>query len=77
MKQTIVKHLMAVMATMAMSMSTFAASTTPAWLEEKMFASGKINTVVMVVSVVLIGIAIWMFALDRRIGKLEQKKKLK
>ncbi len=63
---------MAVMAAMALSVSTFAASETPAWLEEKMFASGKINTVVMVVGVVLIGIAIWMFALDRRIGKLEK-----
>lgn len=56
-------------------LSTFAANEAPAWLEEKMFASGKIGTVVMVVSVVLIGIAIWMFALDRRIGKLEGKGK--
>ena len=52
--------------------STFAATEAPAWLEEKMFASGKINTVVMVVSVVLIGLAIWMFALDRKIGKIEK-----
>jgi hypothetical protein len=29
---------------------------------------------VMVVSVVLIGIAIWMFAMDRRIGRLEKRK---
>jgi hypothetical protein len=27
-----------------------------------------------VVSVVLIGIAIWMFAMDRRIGRLEKRK---
>ena len=37
-----------------------------------MFASGKINTVVMVVSVVLIGLAIWMFNMDRKISKLEK-----
>lgn len=77
MKQTIVKTLTTVMALLAFTVSTFAASEVPAWLEEKMFASGKINTVVMVVGVVFIGIAIWMFALDRRIGKLERKEKLK
>ncbi|MBK9420122.1 MAG: hypothetical protein IPN44_03605 [Flavobacteriales bacterium] len=54
-------------------MSTFAASETPGWLEETMFASGKINTVVMVVSVVLIGLAIWMFNMDRKIGRLERR----
>jgi len=37
-----------------------------------MFASGKINSVVMVVAVVLLGIAVWMFTLDRRIGKMER-----
>jgi hypothetical protein len=69
----IVKPLMAIMVLMASPLSTFAASEVPGWLQERMFASGKINTVVLVVGVVLIGIAIWMFALDRRIGKLERK----
>ena len=72
MKQMIVKSLIAVIALLALPMRTFAAAGAPGWLEETMFASGKINTVVMVVGVVLIGIAIWMFALDRRIGKLEK-----
>ncbi len=71
----IIKSLMGIMALLALPMSTFAASETPGWLQERMFASGKINTVVMVVGVVLIGIAIWMFALDRRIGKLEKNAK--
>lgn len=75
MKLTIVKSLTIVMALLALPMSTFAASSEPSWLQETMFASGKINTVVMVVSVVLIGIAIWMFALDRRLGKLERRAK--
>lgn len=75
MKLTIVKPLMAVMALLAWPVSTFAASEAPGWLQERMFASGKINTVVMVVGAVLIGIAIWMFALDRRIGKLERNAK--
>jgi cytochrome bd-type quinol oxidase subunit 2 len=74
MKPTMVKALTFVMALLLLPVSTFAASEAPGWLEEKMFASGKINTVVMVVSVVLIGIAIWMFAMDRRIGRLEKWK---
>ncbi|MCO6483863.1 MAG: hypothetical protein J5I62_13830 [Flavobacteriales bacterium] len=56
-------------------MSTFAASGAPGWLQERMYASGKINTVVMVVGVVLIGIAVWMFALDRRLARMERKVK--
>ena len=67
-----VKVLTFVMALLLLPVSTFAASEAPGWLEEKMFASGKINTVVMVVSVVLIGLAIWMFNMDRKIGKLEK-----
>jgi len=54
-------------------LSTFAQSDAPAWLEERMYHSGKINTVIAVVSVVLIGIGTWMFLLDRRIGRLEKK----
>lgn len=77
MKPTIVKVLTSVMIFLAMPLSTFAASEAPAWLEETMFASGKINTVVMVVSAVFIGIVIWMFALDRRIAKMERNAKNK
>lgn len=71
----IVNRLTGLMAMMALSMSTFAASGAPGWLQERMYASGKINTVVMVVGVVLIGIAVWMFALDRRLARMERKVK--
>lgn len=67
-----VKTLTIVMTLLLVPVSTFAASEAPGWLEETMFASGKINTVVMVVSVVLIGLAIWLFNMDRKIGKLER-----
>ena len=68
-----VKALMLIMSMILLPVSTFAASEAPGWLKETMFASGKINTVVIVVSVVLIGLAIWMFNMDRKIGKLEKK----
>lgn len=60
------------MSLLLLPMSTFAASEAPGWLEETMFASGKINTVVAVVSLMFIGLAIWMFNMDRKISKLEK-----
>lgn len=45
----------------------------PAWLEETMFRSGKINVVVAVVAVILAGLATWMFRMDRRIARMEAR----
>lgn len=41
------------------------------WLVETMYRSGKINSVVAVVAVVLAGLAVWMFRMDRRIKRME------
>jgi len=54
---------------------TFAQQPAPAWLEETMYSSGKINTVVALVAVLLIGLAAWLFSMDRRIHKMEQELK--
>ncbi len=54
---------------------TFAQQPAPAWLEETMYSSGKINTVIAVVAVLLIGLAAWLFSMDRRIRKMEQEVK--
>jgi capsular polysaccharide biosynthesis protein len=40
-----------------------------------MYHSGKINTVIAVVAVLLVGLATWMFSMDRRIKKMEQEVK--
>lgn len=56
-----------------LAVGTFAQQPAPAWLEETMYGSGKINTVVAVVAVLLIGLAIWLFSMDRRIRKMEQE----
>lgn len=51
---------------------TFAQQPAPDWLEETMYHSGKINTVIAVVSVLLVGLAVWLFSMDRRIRTMEQ-----
>ncbi|MBK9177026.1 MAG: CcmD family protein [Flavobacteriales bacterium] len=47
----------------------------PDWLVDTLYGSGKINTVVAVVSVILLGLALWLFRLDRRIARIEQRTK--
>ena len=71
MKRTIVNAALLVLAA-ALPARTFAETSAPNWMVDTMYGSGKIITVVIVMSVVLIGIGAWMFALDRRIGKLER-----
>lgn len=43
------------------------------WYEETMYSSGKINVVVAVVGVILIGIFIYLGLLDRRLRKIEDE----
>lgn len=43
------------------------------WFEETMYASGKINVVVAVVAVILLGIFIYLALLDKRLRKIEDE----
>lgn len=47
----------------------------PSWLEESLYGNGKINTVVIVVSIILLGIGLWMFRMDRKLSRMEKKMK--
>lgn len=67
-----VKRLMLVMSTLA-PLSTFAQQQAPGWMVDEMYGSGKINTVILVVAAVLIGLAVWMFTLDRRLNRLQKR----
>lgn len=51
---------------------TSAAQGGPDWLVDTLYASGKINTVIAVVAVILLGLAFWLIRLDRRIARLEK-----
>jgi len=54
------------------SAATFAQQGQESWLVETMYKSGKINTVVAVVAVLITGLAAWMFMMDRKVSRLEK-----
>lgn len=54
------------------SAATFAQQGQESWLVETMYKSGKINTVVAVVAVLITGLATWMFVMDRKVSRLEK-----
>lgn len=60
---------------MLMTGATFAQGSAPGWLEEQLYHSGKINTVIAVVAVILGGIGLWLFLTDRRIARMESRMK--
>ena len=45
----------------------------PNWLEESLHGNGKINTVLVVVTIILLGMGIWMFAMDRSLKRMEEQ----
>jgi hypothetical protein len=45
----------------------------PDWLEDSLYGSGKMNTVIAVVALILLGIGFWLFAQDRRLTRLEDR----
>ncbi|WP_306643417.1 CcmD family protein [Sanyastnella coralliicola] len=53
--------------------SVFASAETISPLEETMFSSGKMPVVMAVAAVILVGIFVYLFVLDRKIGKLEKE----
>ena len=44
----------------------------PSWLESTLYGNGKINVVIAVVAVIILGIGIWLWRMDRRISGLEK-----
>lgn len=55
------------------SAATFAQQGQENWLVETMYKSGKINTVVAVVAVLIAGLAAWMFVMDRKVRRMERE----
>jgi type IV secretory pathway VirB2 component (pilin) len=55
-----------------LGIGTAMAQGAPSWLEDSLHGNGKINTVIAVVAVIILGIGLWMWAQDRRIGRMEK-----
>lgn len=45
----------------------------PSWLEETLYGNGKINAVLIVVAVIIIGIGAWMWRMDRKLKRMEDQ----
>lgn len=65
--------LFALLFCMLQTVAVHAQTGAPDWLEDSLYGSGKLNTVTAVVGIILLGIAIWLFSLDRKLKKLEDK----
>ena len=70
-KRTISRTLAGSAAYLASS-ATFAQDNAPGWLVDALYSSGKMYTVITVISVVLIGLVTWLFLMDRRIKRMEE-----
>ena len=42
-------------------------------LDETMHSSGKINVVIAVIAIILLGFFIYLFLIDRKVGRLEKQ----
>lgn len=58
-----------------LGLGTAMAQGAPSWLENSLYGNGKINTVVAVVAVIILGIGVWLWAQDRRLSRMEEKMK--
>ncbi len=53
--------------------ATFAQDGQQGWLVDTMYKSGKINSVMAVVAVLIAGLAAWMFMMDRKVRRMERE----
>lgn len=58
-----------------LTLPAFAQSAAPSWLENTLYGNGKLNVVLIVVSVIILGIGLWMFRMDSRLKKMEDRMK--
>ena len=70
--RTTVKTLMAI-ALLLLHVATFAQDGRQGWLVDTMYRSGKINSVLAVVAVLIAGLATWMFVMDRKLRRMERE----
>ena len=57
------------------SLAARAQGAAPNWLEATLYGNGKINVVLIVVAVIILGIGVWLFRLDRKLTRMEERMK--
>jgi hypothetical protein len=71
------KNILSTLALLLISIGTFAqnASTAPETVEmaDVMRSNGKIYIVISVISIIFVGIIIYLISIDRKVGKLEKQ----
>jgi hypothetical protein len=58
---------------MIQSLPAAASDAAPHWLEDSLHGSAKMNTVVAVTTIILLGIFLWLYLQDRRLSRMEEK----
>lgn len=58
-----------------LGLAAHAQEAAPSWLEKTLYGNGKINVVLIVVGVIIVGIGAWMFRMDRKLTRLEKQVK--
>ena len=57
------------------ALNSMAQDAAPSWLEHTLHGNGKINTVVAVVAIIILGLGIWMWRMDRRLRAMETRER--
>lgn len=57
------------------ALNSMAQDAAPSWLEHNLHGNGKINTVVAVVAIIILGLGIWMWRMDRRLRAMETRQR--
>jgi len=68
------KHKISLLATVILILGFTSSASAASGMEEYFFESGKIKVVVVVASIVLCGLFVFLFMLEKRLRKLENKK---
>lgn len=58
-----------------LSFHPLALQAAPSWLEHSLHGNGKINVVVAVVGLIVLGLGLWMWRMDLRLKRMEEQQR--
>jgi type IV secretory pathway VirB2 component (pilin) len=57
------------------TLNTILLQAAPSWLEHSLHGNGKINVVVAVVGLIVLGLGLWMWRMDLRLKRMEEQQR--